>query len=405
MIASHKKIWGDWSSDLLGKIPQLFLETIEKFKPDLIATNIIDVTYIYAVSLLNEVKREVDIPVVAGGPTPTMSPEMVIDNNCIDIVCVGEGEDPLVELVDSITKGRDYSKIKNLWVKKNGKITKNPLRPLKDMDTLAFQDWTIFDERHYYKPYCGAFYRTGFFELARGCPFNCTFCCTESQKRLYHGLGNFLRVRNIDNAFDEVVYTKDKYNLELIFFIDDNFLGMHRERFDYFCQQYKKRVDLPFYIQTRSETIREDYIKKLKEVNISTIGIGIEEGDEDYRKKYLNRYGSNKNIQKAFEIVHKYGIRSTANVIIGMPYETENMFKETIKLLKKVKPRSYSVNYFQPYRGTLMREKAIELGYLPKDHVIFDSNICIDMPEFRKERQAHYYENLKKYLGGKLKIE
>lgn len=404
MKADHVKFWGEWNPGLPGKIPEFFLKNIEEFKPDLIAVSMVDVSYKYAVSLLSTIKKQIDIPVVAGGTTVSMCPEMVISNDCIDIICIGEGEEPLVELANCIAENKDYSAIKNLWVKNNGRIIKNQLRPLKDMDTLSFQDWSIFDQRHYYKPYCGSFYRTGFFELARGCHFNCSFCCTASYRKLYQGLGKFVRTRNIDKAFDEIEYMRDKYNLELLFFIDDNFLGMPKERFDYFCEQYQKRIRLPFYIQTRSEVVTDEYVRRLKEINISTIAIGIEHGDESLRKK-MNRFMSNDDLARAFEIVHKYGIRSTANIIIGMPYEEESMFKETVKLLKRIKPKSISINYFQPYRGTVMRENAVKLGYIPSDHMIDDSNVCNDMPLFSRERQVHFYENFKKYIDGELELD
>lgn len=401
----NANFWDGWTPEISKKVPELFEKAIREFNPDLIAVTFADVCYNYAISLLNKIKKKVNIPVIAGGMTVTMCPEMVLGNDCIDIVCLGEGEDALVELATCIVEGRDYSNIKNLWVRKNGKIIKNSLRPLKNMDTIPFQDWSIFDEKQCYKPYCGAFRRTGFFELARGCHFNCSFCTTASLRKLYRGLGSFVRTRNIDNAFDEVSYVKDRYNLELIFFIDDNFLGMTPERFNYFCDQYKERINLPFYIQTRCETVKEEYIKKLKEVNISTIAIGIEHGDEKFRKKYMNRQMSNESLRRAFDIIHKYNIRTTANIMIGTPYEKENMFRETIKLLKEIKPKSYSVNYFMPYRGTAMREAAVKLGYIPKDHLIMDSNTCLDMPGFRRERIVHYYENLKKYLDGELKLD
>lgn len=402
MKADHKKFWGEWTPELQKRTPELFLKAIEDFNPDLIGVTIADVCYTYAVSLLEKIKKKVDIPVVAGGTTVTMSPEMVISNECINIICIGEGEDPLVELTNCIVEAKDYSNIKNLWVKKNGKIIKNPLRPLKKMNTLAIQDWSIFNERQYYKPYCGKFYRTGFFELARGCHFNCSFCNTSSYRKLYRGLGSFVRTRSIDKAFDEVAYIKEKYDLELVFFIDDNFLGMPPKRFNYFCDQYKKRIGLPFYIQTRSETVKEDYVKKLKEVNISTIAIGIEHGDEEFRKRYLNRHMHNEDLKRAFDILHKHGIRSTANLIIGMPYEEENMFKKTVKLLREINPKSYSINYFQPYRGTRMRGAAVKLGYITEDYMITESNTCLDMPKFRQDRITHYYENFKKYLDGEL---
>ena len=402
MKADPSNAWGEWTPELAKQIPNLFRKTIEEFRPDLIAVNIADVTYNFSKKILKGINTRYGIPVVAGGPTPTLAPQLFDQNNSFNAICVGEGENALVELANCILENKYYSQIDNLWVKKNGEIIRNKLRPLKNLDELPFQDWSIFEEGHYYKPYCGAFRRTGFFELSRGCPFNCTFCCTANMRKLYEGLGSFLRVRSIDKTLDEICAIKDAYKLELIFFIDDNFLGMPEERFNYFCEQYKKRVNLPYYIQTRAETIREDYIQKLVETNISTIAIGIENGNEEFRKKIMNRTMSNAVIEKAFGIVHKYNIRSTANFIIGMPHEEEKTFYDSVRLVQKIKPSSYSVNYFQPYQGTKMREIAVELGFIPEDHIINESNTCLDMPQFRRERIIHCYENFKKYIENEI---
>lgn len=402
MKANPLNVWGEWTPELARQIPDLFRKTIEEFRPNLIAVNIADVTYNFSKKLLKGINKKYGIKVAVGGPTPTLAPELFEKDDCFDAICVGEGEDALVELATAVAEGKDYSLIPNLWVKKNGEIIKNSLRPFKNLDDLPFQDWSIFDERHYYKPYRGEFKRTGFFELARGCPFNCTFCCTANLRKMYHGLGKFLRLRSIDKTFDEICQIKDAYKLELIFFIDDNFLGMQEDRFGYFCEQYKKRINLPFYIQTRAETVREDYIKRLLGVNISTVAIGIENGNEEFRKKIMNRAMSNAVIEKAFSIVHKYKIRSTANFIIGMPHEEEKTFYDSVRLVQKIKPSSYSVNYFQPYQGTKMREIAVELGLIPKDHIINESNTCLDMPQFRRERIVHCYENFKRYIDNEI---
>lgn len=404
MKSDDEKAWGKWTPDLPKQIPGLFKKTIEEFKPDLIAIAVVDVTYNFSKDLLKEVKEKYGIPVVVGGPTATLSPALFENDDCFDIICVGEGEESLVELADAIVEKKDYSHIKNLWVKTKDGIVKNGLRPFKNMDELPFQDWSIFDERHYYKPYCGEFRRTGFFELARGCPFNCTFCCTANLRKLYQSCGKFLRTRDVDKTFDEIAFIKDNYDLELVFFIDDNFLGMPEERFNHFCEEYKRRINLPFYIQTRAETVREDYIKKLVDAGISTIAIGIENGNEAFRKTIMNRSMSNAVLEKAFGIVHKYNIRTTANLIIGMPHETEEMFYDSVRLIQRIKPSSYSINYFLPFCGTKMRDIAVELGYIPKDHIITDSNVSLDMPQFRRERIMHCYENFNNYVEGKIPL-
>lgn len=106
MQTDHSKFWGAWTDDLPKKIPGLLLEAVEQFKPHLIAVSHVDVGVMYMVSLLKIIKERFDIPVVAGGITCTSSPELVINNEYVDMICVGEGEEALVELarVSSIRK-------------------------------------------------------------------------------------------------------------------------------------------------------------------------------------------------------------------------------------------------------------------------------------------------------------
>jgi anaerobic magnesium-protoporphyrin IX monomethyl ester cyclase len=397
--------WGEWTPDLAARIPDLLVQTIADYQPDLLAVSFVEMDYLYGISLVEKVKEKFSLPVIAGGIFTTLCPDSVISHDSIDLVCVGEGEEALVELAECLVAKRDYRHIRNLWVKADGQIFQNPLRPLKDLDTLPFQDWSIFDERHFYKPYMGGFYRTGFFEMNRGCHFNCTYCCNAYLKKLYQGLGKYIRHRNIDLTLDEIAYFKEKYQLELVFFIDDDFLAIPEERFNYFCQEYHRRIGLPFYIQTRCETIREDYIRKLKEINVSTIALGVEHGDEGYRKQYMLRKMSNAQLQQAFDIIHKYDIRTTANVIMAVPHEDEKTFQNTVRLLKQLQPKSVSISFFQPFHGTRMRDMAVQEGYISEAHIISDSTQCLNMPQFPQERIRHYYENFRKYLNGEMELE
>ena len=310
-------IYPDWKPELAEKTPELLRSEIEAFKPDMIAVSFLENAYRYGISVLNEVMEKAGrgVPVVAGGIFVTMNPELVISEACIDYICVGEGEETIVELAGCISNGKDCRGIRNLW----GKDFRNPKRPLKDLDALPFQDWSIFDALQVYKPYCGDFLKSNTFEITRGCYFNCTYCCTSSLRRQYRDMGQFVRRRSIDRAVDEIEHLMKAYDLELIFITDDDFLNMPPAMFDQFCVQYASRINLPLVIQTRCENIREDRIRKLKEVNVSTIGLGVEHGNEAYRKKYLNRNMSNESLREAFDLIHRYDIRTTANVIMGCP--------------------------------------------------------------------------------------
>jgi len=123
------------------------IHELKIYQPDLIGFSVVTDFYHRACELSAAIKGEMDVPVIFGGIHPSSAPEGVIKNDFVDIVCVGEGEFPMLELVNSIEKGRiDYS-IKNLWFKKDGKIVKNELRPLiADLDKLLFPDQELYND-------------------------------------------------------------------------------------------------------------------------------------------------------------------------------------------------------------------------------------------------------------------
>ena len=106
----------------------------------------------------------------------------------------------------------------------------------------------------------------------------------------------------------------------------------------------------------------------LKDVGCYRISFGLEHGNEEFRRKRLLRRMTNEFILQQSQIVSKVGIPYTLNNIIGLPYETRELFFETVKLNKQIATfDSLSVNVFVPYHGTPMREWAIQEGWLDPD--------------------------------------
>ena len=107
-----------------SEIESDWIKLVEEFKPDLIATTIVEDAYTYAHRLLGLAKSVHDIPVVVGGSMPTVVPKVMIENPNIDYLVEGEGEVAFKELIDALIKDGDVSQVPNLWYQDNG-ITKN----------------------------------------------------------------------------------------------------------------------------------------------------------------------------------------------------------------------------------------------------------------------------------------
>ncbi len=149
-------------------LTQKFMDCVRDFKPDLIAATSTSYEFGSLIKFITPAKREFNVPVIVGGSHATMAPEDVISYDGVDIVCRGEGEIAFSELVRRIKQGKEYSNIPNLWVRgSNGKVIRNPVGPLIDMDDLPDPDWDLFDSRHRIRPFQGELKNYGFFCFVR----------------------------------------------------------------------------------------------------------------------------------------------------------------------------------------------------------------------------------------------
>ena len=390
-----EKYWGTTQNI---NIPQAFAEKIRNFDPDLISFSIVENNYSLAKELFKVTKDTSNAPIIVGGILPTIEPKFFINDNNVDIICVGEGEYSLPKLADKIDKNEDFSNISNLIVKQGNKITTNKFAPYYDWKPFLYQDWEIFDERHLLKPFMGKMHRTGFFEMSRGCPHQCAFCANPVYQKIFKSLGKYRREKPIEYVIKEISYLKDKYNLELIFFNDENFLMMNDKRFNEFCTSYKKHIDLPFFIQTRAETLlNENIIQTLKDINCITIGIGVETGNYHTRKNLLKKNTKNSVYVKAIDNCNKYNIRTSSSIMIGLPFENEEDILSTVKFCKEINTTAIILSIFAPFHGTKLREICIENNFIKdtyNENISLNYESTLSMPQISNDKLKELYYNI-----------
>ena len=120
-----------------------FRKSVEEFKPDLVAVSVVESTYRIGLKLLDSIKSS-GVPAIMGGIHVTFSPEDVIKEEAVRMICVGEGERAIVELADRLRDSKRYDDIPNIWVKDGTDVCSNPPGPLADLDKLPEQDWEIY---------------------------------------------------------------------------------------------------------------------------------------------------------------------------------------------------------------------------------------------------------------------
>lgn len=307
------------------------------------------------------------INIISGGIYPSLEPEKVLNNGINNMVCIGESEYAFLELANKIDKNADLTGIENIWCKKDNRLFKNRLRPLiENLDELPAGDFDIFDDRSFYRPYHGKVVRGIDYELTRGCVNRCYYCAGPKLRDLY-GDKNFRREKSIKKIVEEISFLKKKYKLDIIRYQDELFLGMDLSKLKQLAKEYREKVDLPFIIETSVNTINADTAYCLKEMGCLSVSIGIEQGNEIFRKKVLNKHYTNEQAIEAFKILKKYNIAVHAYSMMGFPSEKRDLIFDTINLLKKLNISTYQVSYFQPFVGTILREFCIKNNLIKED--------------------------------------
>jgi radical SAM superfamily enzyme YgiQ (UPF0313 family) len=178
---------------------------------------------------------------IFGGVFPTFAPRLVMNFDVVDMLCVGEGENTILDLANCLAQGGDYSNVTNLWVrKKNGTIKKNPIAKPIDVNQLPkISDIGLFDERRFYRPLGGKIRKVLPVETHRGCPYTCSFCNSPSQNRLYLDQGSFFRKKSMKLIKHEIESHVKSWGTEYVFFWADTFLAWSTKEFDEFCEMYK----------------------------------------------------------------------------------------------------------------------------------------------------------------------
>ena len=351
-----------------------FRALVLDWRPDVIGFSIIECTYLLSLDLARAITDyRPEVPRVFGGVHATFAAEDLLAKDVCDVVCVGEGEYPMLELCQALREGRDHTRIANLSVKRHGRIHRNPLRSVVDLDALPDQDWEIYDRRRFFKPMGGRIWITGTFEMNRGCPYSCMYCVNYGLNDLYKDLGGYYRERSIAALIREMTEKKERYGLEFAYLVAESFLTTSRPRLEEFAARYPVEIGLPFWVEARPESITREKIRMLERCGCEGISIGVESGNHEFRKQFMNRNIPNEKIVRAFEILADSKLRVSANNVIGFPTETRELIFETIALNRRF-PHVSGVmcSLYSPYRGTRLRELAEEKGYMDKDAVAGD---------------------------------
>lgn len=298
-----------------------------------------------------------------GGMHPTFFPKIVNEGG-LDAICVGEGDDAFPELLERMEKGENVKGIKNILLRGED-YAKLELHPFfQNLDASPFPDRELIYGN---KATDMAEFPIKSFMRSRGCAFSCTYCFNKSYRELYHNQTPYVRSRSVENLIAEIKEVKDKYRLTFVKLYDDIFTYQVDEWLEKFAKLYKQEINLPFQCLLRINLVTEDMVKLLKESGCVSVSVSIEAGNPEAREKILNRFMTNEEIIKGFELFKKYDIPTFCNNILALPGYGLEYDIETLDLNIKSKVTYALFGTLYPFPGTQAARYCRENGFMDPD--------------------------------------
>ncbi len=377
-----------------------------------------------AKQLSHALKANIEAPLIVGGIHPTVQPEECLE--FADIVCRGEGEQAILELVERLEKSQDYFDIDNLWIKQDDTVIRNPLRSLiQDLDTLPFFDYEmkgqfVFDNRkdsivpmnkemlkkcfplepHVEGSFSDSYQRTLSYKTmtTRGCPHHCTFCAEKTLADMYSGQ-QYLRKRGVDSIIKELLWVKKELPfVQSIFLFDDTFLSRTTDEIIAFAKEYNKHIAMPFHIQASPGTVNTKKMEALVGAGLVFVEMGIQSMSNTSMQLY-KRKTTEKTILQAAEAFHAFRDQlypPCYHVILDNPWEsTEDVLETLDTVLKLPRPFWLKRASLVLFPGTELNVKAKKEGILQTKEDEQREIYCkhLHMPKGR-------YVNFLMYLAG-----
>jgi len=316
-------------------------------KPDICAVSLYTLDLIETLEFIKRVKDSIPHCIcIVGGPHATALPEHTM-KECepIDYLVFGEGEQTLIELLNSIQNQSSHSGIKGICFRKDGEIIKNEPRPLIDnLDKIPFPAFDLITKNNYIRRSLSIGNKLGVIVSSRGCPFQCIFCFKGTFGRRY-------RQRSPQNIIKEMKWQIDEFGVDEFQFVDDLFTLDSQWLNDFFMELEKNDLHLPWKCAARVDSVTRDSLGQLKRHGCYGVEFGVESGNDEILKD-IKKNITTSDVRKAFKDAREAGLLRFAFFIFGHPKDTHVTIKQTIKLAKEISPDYPAFALLLPFPGS-----------------------------------------------------
>lgn len=304
------------------------------------------------------------IKIIVGGPHPSVCPNDMMKPQ-IDFIAIGEGEYTTVEVAKELSKRRsNFSKIKGIWYKKDGKWIRNKDRGfLMKLDELPFPDRNLFDLNRYNFGMFNKLFKPQIPIIAsRSCPYQCANCQPALRK-----IAGYYRKRSVKNVIGELGFLIKKYGYRKFIF-NDNDISVDREWLKELCNTLiAKKMDIEWGSNVRANTMDEDIMRLMKKSGFNIFFMGVESGSQEVLDKILTKGILLEKVKEVVKTAKKVGIKPECSFMIGIPGETRKQMNQTLELATSLNTDIVFMCPVVPYPETRYEHILKEKNWLLSD--------------------------------------
>ena len=377
-----------------------FINKIKKLNPSIVGFSCSSHQLKYLTKYSKALGKSNKILQITGGAHPTIDPVGTLNQTSVNGVCIGEGEIPLTNLLENIKNEKNIFDTRGFYWNGDTKIKKNPIPQfITDLSTIKFPDYSIFG-----KNFIAEKDNPVRIILTRGCPYDCSYCCNKALSNVYPSNKNYFRAPSVEYSIKLLEKIVREYpGIKSIQFEDENLIA-NKKWFEDFTGEYRKKINLPYSLCGRFESLNPDIVRALKDSRCDYLSIGIESGSKYLRDTILNRKYTNRLIIEKSKMIKKAGIKLFTFNIVGLPFETEEQMKETLKLNKKTNADYGVCFFFYPYKGTELYKICTQNNLLKSEREMneitnYITKPAIKMSEKQEKSSIKFNKKINSYFS------
>ncbi len=310
-----------------------------------------------------------DSKIIVGGYVAMPIPNLLLSHSRADIVCTGEGEITIVDLLQNFQRSglnADLSVVQGICYKsgKGSDLHITPSRPfIKDLDQesmLPAYDLLPMDI-YLSNPVVGIGKDIDLI-TGRGCPFKCSFC--------YQPFGHRQRSHSVDFIVRAINYLINNYDINFVSFQDDEFMTNKRKVREFCKKRNENFPDLLWSCTGRANIIAHDelIVKLMKNSGCTLISCGFESGSQRMLDS-MHKMHKIEEMEKTTKILRKYDMPVAVSFILGMSEENEKSCNETISFCTRNNIPMDSLMFATPYPGSELFDFVLKTNRLDKNNL------------------------------------